>query len=188
MDINRTHASSAQSEPQSPSEESRSPAHAAASTPPEATQEPAGALASLAGHRRSRSPDASEASERTDPSGGAQRPRKKLRTAHGVRFAESASEGSASAAGPSSSQPMARLRAMPRHEADDPEQRSINEQIARNQRALIDRLHWMQGRLLRRPPAMRSTTMSSQMRSNTLCWAATSMPTQAIVWRTSSIG
>lgn len=141
MDINRTHASSAQSEPQSPSEESRSPAHAAASTPPEATQEPAGALASLAGHRRSRSPDASEASERTDPSGGAQRPRKKLRTAHGVRFAESASEGSASAAGPSSSQPMARLRAMPRHEADDPEQRSINEQIARNQRALIDRLH-----------------------------------------------
>jgi hypothetical protein len=36
---------------------------------------------------------------------------------------------------------MARLHAMPRHEADDPEQRRVNEQIAHNQRTLIERLH-----------------------------------------------
>lgn len=141
MDINRTHASSAQSEPQSPSEESRSPARAAPSNPPAATEEPGGALASLAGRRRSRSPDADEVSEQPDAAAGAQPPRKKLRTAHGVRFAEPAREGAASGSGPSSSQPMARQQAMPRHEAEDPEQRDINEQIARNQRALIDRLH-----------------------------------------------
>lgn len=144
MDINRTHASSAPSEPQSPGEESRSPARAAPSTPPPATEEPGGALASLAGRRRSRSPDADTASEQPEqpgPSTGAQPPRKKLRTAQSVRFAVLASEEAASVSGPSSSQPMARLHAMPRHEADDPEQRGINEQIARNQRALIARLH-----------------------------------------------
>jgi hypothetical protein len=36
---------------------------------------------------------------------------------------------------------MARMHAMPRHEADDPEQRHVNEQVAHNQRVLIDRLH-----------------------------------------------
>lgn len=143
VDINRSHASSAPSEPPSPSEEPHNPAPGAQSdaATATATQAPRGALASLAGRRRSRSPEAQQASEPAEPSSGAQPPRKKLRTAQGVRFAEPAHDGAAGASGSSSSQPMARLRAMPRHEADDPQQRSINEQIARNQRALLERLH-----------------------------------------------
>lgn len=143
MDINRSHASSAPSEPQSPSEEPRSPASAAQPDVVMATEEQGGALASLAGRRRSRSPDVEDAateSEQAGPSSGAQRPRKQLRAARRVRFAEPSGEGSSSAGGPSSSQPMERMQAMPRHEADDPEQRSINERIAQNQRVLVNRL------------------------------------------------
>jgi hypothetical protein len=141
MDINRSHASSASNEPQSPSEEPRGPASAVQPEMATAAEEQGGALASLAGRRRSRSPDVEEGSEQAGPSSGAQRPRKQLRAARRVRFAEPSGEGSSSAGRPSPSQPMERMRAMPRHEADDPEQRSINERIAHNQRVLVNRLH-----------------------------------------------
>lgn len=141
MDINRSHASSPPAEAPSSPEASRSPASAAQLDVSAATQEREGTLASLAGRRRSRSPDGAGTSEEAGHSGGGERPRKKLRTAQGVRFAESAGHGSSGASRSSPSQPMQRMREMQRHEADDPEQRSVNQQIARNQRALADRLH-----------------------------------------------
>ncbi|MGN6230562.1 MAG: hypothetical protein ACTHNZ_05270 [Trinickia sp.] len=143
MDINRSHASSTPAGSPTSTEEPRSPASAAQPDVSAVTQERDGTLASLAGRRRSRSPDAGGAGtpEQAGPSSGGERPRKKLRTARGVRFAEPAGDGSSRAARSSPSQPMQRLHAMPRHEADDPEQRSVNRQIAQNQRALADRLH-----------------------------------------------
>lgn len=140
MDINRSHASGAPTEPQSPNDEPRSPASAPQSNVAAAARERDGTLESLAGRRRSRSPDTEDTSGPAGPSNAGERPRKQLRTAQGVRFAEPSGEGSSSASTSSPSQPMARMRAMPRHEADDPEQRGINERIAANQRVLIDRL------------------------------------------------
>ncbi|HVW50439.1 MAG TPA: hypothetical protein VHC91_08525 [Trinickia sp.] len=148
MDITRSHASSAPTEPQSPSEAPRSPVDAGQPDAPAATHERGGALESLAGRRRSRSPDGVEASEQAGSSSSEERPRKKLRSALRVRFAEAEAEGSTNAGKLAHAQPMARLHAMPRHEADDPDQRRINEQVAHNQRMLIDRLH-----VLRQPAA-----------------------------------
>jgi|GEM_PF-3648149 len=141
MDINRSHASNAPTEPQSPSEEPHSPVSVAQPDVAVTTHERGGALESLAGRRRSRSPDAEAASEQAGPSSSGERPRKKLRSAQRVRFAEAERGESSSAGGSARSQPMARAHAMPRHEAEDPEQRRINEQVAHNQRMLLDRLH-----------------------------------------------
>ena len=151
MDINRSHASSSPAEPSSPSEAPHSPA-SEARTDVAAAPERGGALDSLAGRRRARSSDSEEthdasarASARTSaqagPSSAGERPRKRLRTGQHVRFTEPHGEGSSGAARDVPGQPMARLYAMPRQEAADPEQRRVNEQIAHNQRTLIDRLH-----------------------------------------------
>jgi hypothetical protein len=147
MDINRSHASNSPSEPPSTSEAPRSPA-ADAQANVAAAREHGGALGSLADRRRARASDAeatpdtsAQTSAEAGSSSAGERPRKRLRTEQHVRFARPEDEGSSGAGRDVPSQPMARLHAMPRHEADDPEQRRVNEQIAHNQRTLIDRLH-----------------------------------------------
>jgi hypothetical protein len=147
MDINRSHAPNSPAEPPSSSEAPRSPA-SDGQTNVAAARERGGALGSLADRRHARASDSeamhdapAQTSAEAGPSSAGERPRKRLRTEQHVRFARPEGEGSFGAGRDVPSQPMARLYAMPRHEADDPEQRRVNEQIAHNQRTLIDRLH-----------------------------------------------
>lgn len=143
MDINRSHASNSPAEPPLPSEAPRSPV-ADAQADVAATRDRGGALDSLADRRRARASDSEatqDASAEAGTSSAGERPRKRLRIDQHVRFAEPEGERSFGAGHDVPSQPMARLHAMPRREADDPEQRRVNEQIAHNQRTLIDRLH-----------------------------------------------
>jgi hypothetical protein len=144
MDINRSHASNSPAQSPSASEESRSAAPAAQADIAAPVRERGGAFVSLSERRRAHpaeAEDAQDAPQRAGSSMDGARPRKRLRTEQRVRFAAPEGEGSSSAGRGAPSQPMARHHAMPKRETDDPEQRRVNDQIAHNQRMLLDRLH-----------------------------------------------